>query len=925
MIMVESLGEEYRVTFEVSEDVEYDINGNPTLTCNDLHLHWGMHREWLDEWMCLPDLPRGSKYNDDDPCKPATRTPLVRDGEGCSIVFRNGFPLRMSRTKFDVPAYFAPVEIDFALVEIEFGTDRVLAYDGPKGPDQWPSASFAVPIGMEKGHPEPLGASRAAPISNGPGYVNFALHSGCADKVTLFLQWCTGDGATPNTMEIALNPTVHRTGDVWHVALPVGIPGSILPLPASSASWEGGADPRINCPTVLYGYKCDGDPARGGWRFHPGMVMFDPRATCLLTPLGAFQDPFTRLPKFLGSLADVMNGGTQYQLAYDPGPNEKAVAGVRKLRQIPAQEIIYELSVADFTNHISADLGNVERGTYAGVLAKVDHIIQSGATTVLLQPIAASARRAIDDNWGAAPVSLFAPDPEMTTPHGGDGSYQVRQLVRGLQARGLDVLVHVVLTHLGEGTDASPESHSIRGIDAFSYYEMNSMGKVKSNPSVPGTAVLNLRSHVTRELIIDSLRHWRTGFGVDGFLVDTTEGITNLTGIAALLEAIALDAVLSGKTDSGGVSAAVEVARGNSTNKFLAGGGVRLYITPNDREVGQIQTWGILGERNSLFLRDISKFMEGSNGALRDFASRVCGSADLIKDCRSSSFGHVINSLTLSPHGKTLADTASDLAARAKVETTTGISHPRGLGEDVLGPSDFMKSRAPLRAMPPVPPTAVETNLMMRSLLTILFSADGIPLISAGDEYGHTRLGEGSAPNSWKSEINSFRWDALKCGTAGHAVHSFISALSAFRRRRADLFSSGGANVHWTVMDGYTSPKWDEYTAPCLLMCHRKAHSPHDRTGIKAADTTVPSQDAIIVFNGTRDLQSAEIGHPPDEFAWVRVVDTSLAFPSDCTLSYVELAGTKGSYLVSPHAVAIFELAPAPEGYLNPKDSQFVR
>ena len=131
--------------------------------------------------------------------------------------------------------------------------------------------------------------------------------------------------------------------------------------------------------------------------------------------------------------------------------------------------------------------------------------------------------------------------------------------------------------------------------------------------------------------------------------------------------------------------------------------------------------------------------------------------------------------------------------------------------------------------------------------------------------------------------------------------------------------------MHWTVMDGYTSPKWDEYTAPCLLMCHRKAHSPHDRTGIKAADTTVPSQDAIIVFNGTRDLQSAEIGHPPDEFAWVRVVDTSLAFPSDCTLSYVELAGTKGSYLVSPHAVAIFELAPAPEGYLNPKDSQFVR
>lgn len=225
MVSVESLGEEYRVTFEVSENIAHDSDGNPIFTSNDLHLHWGMHREWLDEWMCLPDLPRGSEYNDDDPCKPATRTPFVYDGEGCAVVFRNGFPLRLSRTKFDVPAYFAPVEIDFVLVELQTGTNRVNAFDGPRGACKWPCASFAVPIGMEKGHPVPLGASRAAPISNGAGYVNFALHSAFAETVTLFLQWSSGDDASPETVEIALNPTVHRTGDVWHVALPVGIPG----------------------------------------------------------------------------------------------------------------------------------------------------------------------------------------------------------------------------------------------------------------------------------------------------------------------------------------------------------------------------------------------------------------------------------------------------------------------------------------------------------------------------------------------------------------------------------------------------------------------------------------------------------------------------------------------------------------------------
>ena len=136
------------------------------------------------------------------------------------------------------------------------------------------------------------------------------------------------------------------------------------------------------------------------------------------------------MPKYLGSLADVMNGGSMFQLAYDAGPIKKAADGYRKLRQIPAQEIIYELSIADFTSHVSSELGSLEQGTYAGVLAKVDHIIQTGATTVLLQPVAASVRRAQDDGWGAAPVSLFAPEPEFMTPLGGDASHQVRQLIR---------------------------------------------------------------------------------------------------------------------------------------------------------------------------------------------------------------------------------------------------------------------------------------------------------------------------------------------------------------------------------------------------------------------------------------------------------------------------------------------------------------
>jgi pullulanase/glycogen debranching enzyme len=53
------------------------------------------------------------------------------------------------------------------------------------------------------------------------------------------------------------------------------------------------------------------------------------------------------------SAADVINGGDGAQLASD-GPEYRP----RALRQFPAQEVVYELSVADFTSHVSA--GNAD-------------------------------------------------------------------------------------------------------------------------------------------------------------------------------------------------------------------------------------------------------------------------------------------------------------------------------------------------------------------------------------------------------------------------------------------------------------------------------------------------------------------------------------------------------------------------------------
>ena len=75
---------------------------------------------------------------------------------------RGGFPYRFSRAKFEIPSYFAPLELDFVVVQTDPETGEE-TFDGPRGRRQWPAGAFAVPIGMAAGSPAPLGASRAAP------------------------------------------------------------------------------------------------------------------------------------------------------------------------------------------------------------------------------------------------------------------------------------------------------------------------------------------------------------------------------------------------------------------------------------------------------------------------------------------------------------------------------------------------------------------------------------------------------------------------------------------------------------------------------------------------------------------------------------------------------------------------------------------
>ena len=208
-------------------------------------------------------------------------------------------------------------------------------------------------------------------------------------------------------------------------------------------------------------------------------------------------------------------------------------------------------------------------------------------------------------------MSLFAPDPALAAPRdrSGTAASQMRALGRGAKARGLEVLVHVQCTHMGEGTDEIPDSHSIRGIDVFSYYQIGPEGTLETNPHAPGTTVLDPCSEATRRLIVDALRKWRTFFGVDGFVLDTGGGIQRgPDGRSVLLEAIANDPALGGgRRSSGGAGSALArggagevtasptlaAAAANATapgNEDRKDAGCRVYLTPGSSRSGGCRT-----------------------------------------------------------------------------------------------------------------------------------------------------------------------------------------------------------------------------------------------------------------------------------------------------------------------------------------------
>jgi glycogen operon protein len=552
-----------------------------------------------------------------------------------------------------------------------------------------------------------------------------------------------------------------------------------LPLPAvEDGVWHGYLDGAA--PGQVYGYRVDGPYApRQGKRFNPNKVVLDPYARMVI---GAFQAQ----PGFLDQLpasGDLPNPADNAAIAlkaqvvheaYDWGLDAPP-------RVAPGATILYELHVKGFTR-LHPDVPEALRGSYAAMAhpAVLDYLAQLGITTVSLMPVHFRADEmrlqqiGLSNYWGYSSIGFFAPETRYWSGQPGSTPIsEFRDMVKALHRRGIEVVLDVVYNHTAE-TDESGPTLSLRGIDNELYYHLRPDNPALYENWTGCGNCLNLAEPRVLQLVMDSLRYWVQEMHVDGFRFDLAPELARsahgFSGGAAFLAAVRQDPVLA-------------------QVKLIA---EPWDIGPGGYQLGNFPSGWV--EWNDQYRDTMRAFWLGGGAQRGAFARRFAGSSDLFqKNTRLPTAS--VNFIT-AHDGFTLRDLVSynDKHNEANGEGNRDGHHANGSWNcGVEGGTDNQEVLH-LRAR------------LQRALLATLFFSQGTPMLLAGDEIGHSQLGNNNA----YCQDNAVCW--LDWRHADHGLFELTCDLIALRRRYPALRharwydgamrAGGHPDIEWRAPDG---------------------------------------------------------------------------------------------------------------------------
>ena len=663
------------------------------------------------------------------------------------------------------------------------------------------------------GHPLPFGVTETRQG------LNFAIFSKHATAMTLVL---FGRRRDAPVVELPLDPDTNRTGHVWHVEV---------------AALDRG---------TRYGWRAarvGGDaPAH---RYDPAAVLIDPYATAL-------------------------SGGSRWGVAEprdgetppSPWPRRRSLYvstafdwdGTRPPRVPLEDKVIYELHVRGFTQHPSS--GVAHPGTFYGLIEKIPYLRELGVTTVELLPVyefdelelrfvdPTTGKRVVNF-WGYSPLCFFAPKASYAS-FGFDGAQvnEFRTMVREFHRAGLEVILDVVFNHTAEAPlPPDAPSLSLRGLDNATYYLVDPITGKNIDFSGCGNT-LNCNHPVVRSLIIDALRYWVAEMHVDGFRFD----LASILGRGQDGEVLANPPVLERIANDPVIADATLIAE--------AWDAAGLY------QVGTFPSFRRWAEWNGPFRDDIRHFVRGDPGFTAALASRLAGSSDLFAPAGLTP-SHSINFITCHD-GFTLADLVS-----------FNEKHNEANGENNRdGNNDNVSWNCGVEGDSDDPAIRVLRGRQSRNMLTLLFCAQGTPMLLAGDEFGRSQRGNNNAycqdnEISWldwrMAETNQDLLRFTKLLIAFHTAHPVLGHRDYLTGERRGPLNRADVAWHGVELD-----RADFGSQSRSLAMHLAGeHAPR------------PDCDIYLAANAWEgDLRFA-LPPPPPGQRWLRVVDTAEPSPRD--------------------------------------------
>ena len=615
--------------------------------------------------------------------------------------------------------------------------------------------------------------------------------------------------------------------------------------PARAGYWSAHI-PFVSAGTQ-YGYRVDGRwSPELGLCHNPAKLLLDPYARAIT------QTPVLG-PELYGHVVDEDLNPTVIPLQLD-GRDSAGSMALGVITQEPndvtdhpfipwENTVIYEAHLKGLTKRLPG-LPEELRGTYAGMGHEVtiSYLKELGVTAIELLPIHASMSepflqaKGLSNYWGYNTLSFFAPEPGYATARAreaGPASVvdEVRDMVKNLHAAGLEVILDVVYNHTCEGGADGPML-SLRGLDQTSYYILEQDNPAQFFDTTGCGNSLDFRRQKVVRLALDSLRYWVQKIGIDGFRFDLAVTLgrngKHFDGHHPFFVALTTDPILSGVK-------LINEPWDLGPNGWQTGRFISPTADWNDHFRDTARAFWVAQPR--------SLMGGGGGGDMRDLATRLSGSADL--------FGHGRNPGGRGPLASVNFITAHDGFTMRDLVSYNNKQNDANLESNRDGTNDnkswdhgYDESSGPGQAPRPVQERREQS---LRNLLGTLILSAGVPMITAGDEFGRTQGGN----NNSYCQDNEISWVNWNLEPWQRDLHETVAYLLRIRRehkvlRPTRFFTEVLASedrigdLEWFDCEGNTMPeyKWFDSNRRVVQMLR----SGHGEDG-----------DALIVLNGSLD------------------------------------------------------------------------